>query len=140
MNQNTINALVQKGLFSEIDVHFAKFIADFSAGKDPEVFLAAALVSRATGSGDICLDLAAVAETRLTEKQAGAAEVVGPPLDLWRRQLMSSPAVGNPGDPCPPAILMIPRTQSKNGHQQKDNMLAHVLAACTPVQNCLSND
>jgi len=89
------------GIFSDIDIHFARFIERFSPTENPDVFLAAALVSRATDSGDICLDLEAVAETRIIEKQDGAAAVVGPPLDIWRRQLMSSPAVGNPGDPCP---------------------------------------
>ena len=89
------------GIFSDIDIHFARFIERFSPTENPDVFLAAALVSRATDSGDICLDLEAVAETRIIEKQDGAAAVVGPPLDIWRRQLISSPAVGNPGDPCP---------------------------------------
>jgi ATP-dependent exoDNAse (exonuclease V) alpha subunit len=57
IDQNTIKNLRQNGLLREIDIHFARFISGFSAVKDPDVFLAAALVSHATGTGDICLNL-----------------------------------------------------------------------------------
>ena len=89
------------GIFSDIDIHFAGFIERFSADEDPNVFLAAALASRATGSGDICLDLDAAAETLLFEKQDDADTLICPPLAHWRKTLISSPAVGRPGDKCP---------------------------------------
>ncbi|MDH3799194.1 MAG: hypothetical protein OES70_11160, partial [Desulfobacterales bacterium] len=54
IDQNTIKSLLQKRQLCEIDIHFAKFITDFSPDKDPDIFIAAALVSQATGSGDIC--------------------------------------------------------------------------------------
>jgi hypothetical protein len=57
IDQDTIKDLRKNNLLSEIDVHFAKFIAGFSANKDPDVFLAAALVSHTTGTGDICFNL-----------------------------------------------------------------------------------
>ena len=97
MNQNTINALVQKGLFSEIDVHFAKFIADFSAGKDPEVFLAAALVSRATGSGDICLNLETAFDHLRIDKHMEGESIQRPKLAIWLEKLKDNSAVGSPG-------------------------------------------
>ena len=89
------------GLFSEIDIHFARFIERFSENEEPDIFLAAALASRATGGGDICLDLNTAAGTKLIEKQDGGVAVVCPPLGRWRKTLNASPAVGNPGDKCP---------------------------------------
>jgi len=98
---NIKSLLNTAGIFADIDIHFARFIERFSAQAAPHVFLAAALVSRATGSGDICLDLAAAAETVLVERQDGAEAVVGPSLTAWRQILMANPAVGQPGDKCP---------------------------------------
>ena len=89
------------GIFSDIDIHFARFIARFGAQDEPHVFLTAALASRATGSGDICLDLAAAAGTLVSEKQVGGDAVVCPSLVEWRKKLISSPAVGKPGERCP---------------------------------------
>ena len=58
MNKATIRELQSSGLLSAIDVHFAGFISEYaSTDSDMELFLAAGLVSRATGQGDICLDL-----------------------------------------------------------------------------------
>ena len=85
------------GIFSEIDIHFARFIERFSTGEDPNVFLAAALVSRATGNGDICLNLESMAETIVFETPDGSIRLICPPLDRWQENLMASPAVGRPG-------------------------------------------
>jgi len=46
--QNYISTLKTAGICSEIDIHFARFILAFSNDPDPDIFLAAALVSRAT--------------------------------------------------------------------------------------------
>ena len=56
LKENAIKSLLKRGLLSEIDIHFANFITGFSPDNDPDIFLAAALVSQATGSGDICLN------------------------------------------------------------------------------------
>jgi len=89
------------GLFSDIDIHFARFIMRFSADGDPDIFLGAALASRATANGDICLDLHSVSSTSLFEKHDAPDTVVCPPLVQWRQKLYSSSAVGKPGDKCP---------------------------------------
>ena len=57
--------------------------------------MAAALVSRATGNGDICLDLHAWAGKRLDESWG---EAVCPDLEPWIAALNASPAVGRPGE------------------------------------------
>ena len=97
MDTNTINSLLQKGLFFEIDVHFAKFITGFSAADDTDIFLAAAMVSHATGSGDICLNLAKVAGSRLDGTQTDHQAIRCPQLDVWLERLRAHPAVGSPG-------------------------------------------
>jgi exodeoxyribonuclease V alpha subunit len=86
---------IDSGLFSALDRHFARFIGRF-AGADPHpVLLAAALVSHATGNGDVCLDLNACAEKSVTGSPTAPA---CPPVDLWVAALRGCPAVGRPGE------------------------------------------
>lgn len=98
---NTINRLLKRGMLSEIDIHFARFITDLSPDHDNDIFLAAALVSHATGQGDICLDL----DARAGKPLAGAKDVNKliecPELDVWLEKLTASPTVGRPGEFCP---------------------------------------
>jgi len=84
-----------------MDLHFAGFILRFCVDPDPDIFLAAALVSRATANGDICLNLDSVSETIVLEEQAGHGPVFCPPSEKWRQQLKAHSAVGKPGDRCP---------------------------------------
>jgi exodeoxyribonuclease V alpha subunit len=100
-DQNTIKSLLQNGLLYEIDIHFAQFMADFSMDKDPDIFLAAALVSHATGTGDICLNLETVAGHSLTGTKEFNTPIECPDLDVWFEKLTASPAVGRPGEICP---------------------------------------
>jgi exodeoxyribonuclease V alpha subunit len=99
--QNITSILNTSGIFSDIDIHFARFIERLSVREDPSVLLAAALVSRTTGNGDICLDLDAQAEAIVFEKPNGSDRLICPPLDRWQESLFASPAVGRPGDVCP---------------------------------------
>jgi len=105
MSKDTLHSLesilLAAGIFSDIDIHFGRFVARFGNRPEPGVFLAAALTSRATGQGDICLDLAAVAAARLFETPDGSEALVCPPLADWRNMLMASPAVGEPGQKLP---------------------------------------
>jgi exodeoxyribonuclease V alpha subunit len=99
--QNLISTLNTAGIFSRIDIHFARFILDFSNDQDPDIFLAGALVSRATANGDICLDLDSMSETVLIEKQAGQDPIFYPRVEKWRPKLEAHPTVGKPGQRCP---------------------------------------
>ena len=101
LKKNMIEALNNSGIFSEMDIHFATFILRFSVDQDPDIFLAAALVSRATANGDICLNLDSMSETVLLEEQAGCDPVFCPPAVKWRQKLKSHSAIGKPGDRCP---------------------------------------
>jgi exodeoxyribonuclease V alpha subunit len=89
------------GIFTEIDIHFARFIARFSPEWNTDIFLAAALVSRATADGNICLELEAAAETALLENRDMPDRLNLPSPTQWRQTLFASPAVGRPGDKRP---------------------------------------
>lgn len=83
----------QDAEFSDLDRHFGRLIARFSPRADPGLTVAACLASRATGGGDVCVDLG---------KYAGRAVpgfgLTAPALDDWIASLINSPAVGRPGD------------------------------------------
>ncbi|MGD2187221.1 MAG: exodeoxyribonuclease V subunit alpha [Desulfobacterales bacterium] len=101
IDRNTQNVLLKKGLLSEIDVHFARFISGFSPDNDPDIFLAAALVSHATGSGDTCLNLETAAGNLLSGTRDFKQLIEFPKLDVWLEKLKANPAVGQPGEICP---------------------------------------
>jgi len=101
MNKDYITYLYETGMISKADIHFANFIADLSKDNDPEIFLGAALVSSATGNGDICLDLGSVSERQVMKEKNGEMPVIFPKLDVWLEKLRKSPVVGNPGEFCP---------------------------------------
>ena len=98
LNPHTKKSLLKKGLLSEMDIHFAQFIARFSTDQDSDIFLAAALVSRATGQGDICLDLTSAAGQPLQGTQDFRTPIECPQLDPWINKLTASPTVGRPGE------------------------------------------
>ena len=97
LNPDAIKSLVQKGLLSEIDIHFAKFISGFSIPEDPDIFLAAAMVSHATGNGDICLNLEAAAGNSLTDRPQDREGIQCPELEFWLKKLKAHQTVGSPG-------------------------------------------
>jgi exodeoxyribonuclease V alpha subunit len=80
--------------FSALDRHFARFISRFGGAHTEALYAAAALVSRATGNGDVCLDLQAWAG----QPVAGLPLPACPPLDRWVAALCAASAVGRPGD------------------------------------------
>ena len=102
MNNNKIKSMMIHGPFSEIDFHFARLITRLSGEEIPEVFLAAALVSHATGEGNACLDLL-TAPTDLwdygctadTEGQEASHEPIR--FEKLLNKLYSSSVVGRPG-------------------------------------------
>jgi len=82
-----------KDTFSSLDRRFAAFMEQLSGGKAPELFLAAALVSRYRGEGHVCIDLAQLAGQELF---GGESAIETPPLESWLAALRESPAVGTP--------------------------------------------
>jgi exodeoxyribonuclease V alpha subunit len=101
MARETVERLVGEGVLGLLDCHFADFITRLSGEEDFDLFLAAALVSRHTAEGHVCLDLQAVAGRALLAAGSATAAVVCPRLDPWRKKLEANPVVGSPGEECP---------------------------------------
>ncbi len=101
MIQENIKHLFDKGFFSPLDFHFARFLTTLSGKDDPYLFLAAALASRHIGEGHICLDLSAVAGRALVLEEQIESKMVCPGLEEWYARLLKCPVVGRPGDYVP---------------------------------------
>lgn len=87
--------------FENIDLHFAELLARMDKDAGEWVLVAAALTSRATRQGHVCLVLADAAGTNPTAGRAQTAAARYPDLAQWRRDLKRSRLVGNPGDYAP---------------------------------------
>ncbi|MGC9975535.1 MAG: exodeoxyribonuclease V subunit alpha [Syntrophales bacterium] len=84
--------------FSDLDVHFARFMWRLSGSQVPEILLAAALLSRFTREGNICLDLPSVEGRTVSDNDNGTDAIVLPALAKWSDILMRCKVVGRPGD------------------------------------------
>ena len=87
--------------FAPLDLHFARFLAGLATVAEDEVFLAAALLSRATGAGDVCLDLADVAGRPVPAAAGIDSPAAFPELGAWIAALRSCAVVGSPGQKRP---------------------------------------
>jgi exodeoxyribonuclease V alpha subunit len=92
-----LDELLERQVVRDLDLHFAALLQRLHGTESPEVLLGAALVSNATGNGDVCLDLARVAGQPLGG-QGGAAVTQAPALDPWLAALRASPVVGAAGE------------------------------------------
>ncbi len=98
MKKDHLTILHEKGILSPLDVHFSRFMTELDGGDDPDLSLAAALVSHFRGQGHICLDLATVeGKSLLTIADAGIS-IRCPGLGAWRKKLEKSPVVGHSGE------------------------------------------
>jgi exodeoxyribonuclease V alpha subunit len=101
----------EQGLLTDLDRHFARFMSRLAGGPSPELELAAALASHATGQGDICINLrqwarrarwsGAAAESSEAAESAETPEssaFTPPPIGEWLSALRASPVVGRPGE------------------------------------------
>lgn len=91
-----INSLSGRGIMTELNSRFGRFMMELSGGDIPELFLAAALVSYYQGEGNICCDLASLAGKPLPDD--GQGDWVCPNLKEWLEILKGVPVVGKPGD------------------------------------------
>ena len=93
-----LDSLNKSGLFSPLDLHFARFMEKLSRVSSQELVLAAALVSRFTREGHVCLDLSLQKPLPVSE---GGEAVVFPEAGKWEKKLRQSGVVGGPGDHTP---------------------------------------
>jgi exodeoxyribonuclease V alpha subunit len=101
MNKESITHLIETGYLSEIDVHFGKFITALDKNDNPAIFIAAALVSRATGDGDGFLDLNSITRKSILSDIIGIENLQSSQLSEWLKALDQSRVVGAPGEVCP---------------------------------------
>ncbi len=82
--------------FSNLDIHFANFIANLSETDSPFVPLAAALVSSKTGEGNVCLNLKEYADRNLPDEpdQRSNEYLTCPSFAQWTDLLLQSKVVG----------------------------------------------
>jgi exodeoxyribonuclease V alpha subunit len=97
-HMSTIDLNLDNKYFSDLDIHFARFIGRLSGSHAPEILLAAAMVSRFTREGNICLDLRSVEGTLLNGDNDSADAMVMPALAKWSAVLEGCKVVGRPGD------------------------------------------
>ena len=84
--------------FTALDRHFARLMLRLAGGDDSELALAAALVSRKTGMGDICLDLRMAGGKPLDDDEDAARGIVLPDGERWIQKLRASDVVGASGE------------------------------------------
>ena len=85
--------------FTDIDRHFADFLLRLEGREDPRLWLAAALASNATQSGNVCVDLETIAGKPLPKQEEQTADsACAPDLSDWVNALKQSTVVGEPGD------------------------------------------
>ncbi len=99
MDRRLLDLLEARAL-RPLDAHFADLLLRHAPTPGTELALAAALVSRHTGDGHVCLPLARLADQVLFDESPGQ-RWRAPPLDDWRAALLASGVVGAPGDSAP---------------------------------------
>jgi exodeoxyribonuclease V alpha subunit len=92
-----LEALRQRQVLTDLDVHFARLMERLAGDSSPQLSLAAGLLSRATGSGSVCLNLHAAAGRTVAELDTDEA-LRAPEAPSWIAVLRASPVVGRPGD------------------------------------------
>lgn len=95
MTPGIVEHLHAAGAISDLDRGFARLMARLSGEADGALALAAALVSRASAEGNICLDLAGIAGKPVA---AGDDAPRCPALGPWVSALSRTGIVGAPGD------------------------------------------
>lgn len=98
MNAGSEASPLSAPAFTDIDQHFARLLERLAGGAQPELALAAALVSRSCGEGHSCLDLRDRAGIgQLLNGEGGRAAEL-PPSQTWLEKLRACSVVGTPGE------------------------------------------
>ena len=98
MKKYCITHLIESGYLSKIDVHFGKFITALDKNDNPDIFIVAALTSRATSDGDGFLDLNSITRKPILSNTIGVERFKSPQLSEWLNTLNQSRVVGRPGE------------------------------------------
>lgn len=99
----TIKQLYKQGIFSDLDIYFAKFILTLAnSTNNEELLLSSVLVSHLTAQGHTCLDFTVWAGQLFPPfSEPGMNTLHCPHLAPWLAALQSCNVVGSPGDYAP---------------------------------------
>lgn len=124
----------RNGELRPLDLHLGLFL-ERQAGRDgrknPELLLAAALASSAAGGGHVCWPLA---EREVLPFPVPPALL--PDAERWRRSLLASGAVGQPGEMAPLILDQSNRLYLRRFHQAEERIARELLrraSATSPV-------
>lgn len=101
LNRKSREWLHRSGAFNYLDLHFAAMMARLEGREEPDIFLAAAMISRGIREGHVCIDPAIYAGKSLPLDAEGKTTLQYPDPETWRKRLTESPVVGRPGDDAP---------------------------------------
>lgn len=130
-----LNQLYRNGTVFEIDRQFARLMARYVEQDKDIVQIAAALVSRTTALGNVCLDLNRAIHVEGTTGDGDARDCVIEPSE-WKRALNRSPVVGRPGE-FKPMIMDRSRLYLHRHWQYEQNVAQGIRQRC---RNITSND
>ena len=132
--QKVLGVISDPGFFSPLDKHFALFIGRVAKCHNAAAALAAALASRNTGAGNICLNLAEHAgkPLLLNSGKTGLDAYVCPPLSDWTEQLMQSGVVGQDEGNTPLVLDGNKRLYLRRYWQYEKSISRFILERATP--------
>lgn len=93
-----ISRLLEKNILTPIDTHFAEFVSALSGSDKEEFILAAALLSRRTRQGHVCLDLGLTGGKEIMTDYDEPSGVVCPAAEKLAEALKENSATGFPGE------------------------------------------
>jgi exodeoxyribonuclease V alpha subunit len=97
-----LEPLLKAGYLSVLDVHFARAMLRLAGERSQPVLLAAALTSRFTGQGHVCLDVRRLAGRRIeTEEGERLDGLRWPPAEEWLAALAGSRLFSTGEQPAP---------------------------------------
>ncbi|MEX1366894.1 MAG: exodeoxyribonuclease V subunit alpha [Nannocystaceae bacterium] len=96
-----LQRLLEAGVISVLDMHFARGLARLHPDEPESVFLGAALASRAVRHGHVCLDLHRTLGQPLLDQEAQPLDVQLPNRFAWVMALSASPLVSAGERPTP---------------------------------------
>lgn len=95
LTPSELDAWLSAGVLSPLDVEFAALTQRLDPAHDPLVAATAALVSRATQAGHVCLDLERAHSLRLVDPLGRELIAELPQRDAWRNTLARNALVGD---------------------------------------------
>lgn len=131
----TVQRMPDESARSDLEQHFARFLARLAGTEDAAVYAAAVLACRATSSGDVCVRLGDYAG-----RPIAALDGAAPALADWIARLRRSPVVGAPGEFRPLILDEAGRLYLYRYWQYESRLAEDLLARACEVQEVDADD